>query len=476
MPVLERPGGTLARPNDRGRAALQRRVKRYTSIRASAPVAARTQAHGTSTACLVAEATLTPEQSPQLSRDTSPRVLWFSAHPFYVSISRRGANLVSTKLVIITELMAPYRIPVFNALALQPEINLEIIFLSENDPTLRRWLVYKDEIQFRYSVLPSWRRRIGKYHLLLNRRVRATLNGARPDVLICGGYNYLACWTAARWARRHHVPFFLWTESTASDRRNVRLVVEILKKKFLNFCAAFVVPGKSSLNYLKELGIGESRVFTAPNAVDTALFSTIAVATRQDSANILARLQLPSQYFLYAGRLVQAKGIFDLLDAYNRLSADIRQTVGLVFVGDGADRPELMAQAAQMNSGKIQVLDFLQREHLAEIYALASALVFPTHSDPWGLVVNEAMACGLPVIATSVAGCTPDLITDGWNGLVVPPRDSLQLAAAMEKLSSNSNLRIKMGQNSRERIEAYSPNAWARGMAAAALSTRNSHS
>jgi glycosyltransferase involved in cell wall biosynthesis len=379
---------------------------------------------------------------------------------------------VSIKVVIITELMAPYRIPVFNALACQPEIELEVIFLSENDPTLRRWLVYKDEIKFRYSVLPSWRRRIGKHHLLLNRRVRATLNRVHPDVLICGGYNYLACWTAARWAKRHHVPFLLWTESTASDRRNVRLVVEILKKRFLDFCTGFVVPGKSSLNYLKELGIGESQVFTAPNAVDTALFSAIATATQKGSANIRARHQLPPHYFLYAGRLVEAKGIFDLLDAYGRLSADIRRSVGLVFVGDGADQPKLVAQAAQINPGRIQVLDFLQRERLGEVYALALSLIFPTHSDPWGLVVNEAMACGLPVIATSVAGCTPDLIADGWNGFVVPPRDSFQLAAAMEKLSSNSDLRIKMGQNSRERVEAHSPEAWAQVIAAAALSTR----
>ncbi len=66
---------------------------------------------------------------------------------------------------------------------------------------------------------------------------------------------------------------------------------------------------------------------------------------------------------------------------------------------------------------------FAQREDLAGLYALAEALVLPTHSDPWGLVVNEAMACGLPIIVSSVAGCAADLVEDGWNGYVVPPRD-----------------------------------------------------
>ena len=96
------------------------------------------------------------------------------------------------KLVILTEIIAPYRIPVFNALAQRPELNLHVIFLSENDPTLRQWRVYKDEIRFQYDVLPSWRRRLGGYNVLLNRGVHAALNRIEPDVLLCGGYNYLA--------------------------------------------------------------------------------------------------------------------------------------------------------------------------------------------------------------------------------------------------------------------------------------------
>ena len=79
------------------------------------------------------------------------------------------------KLVIVTEIIAPYRIPVLNALAQREEIELEVIFLSENDPSLREWKVYKDEIKFDYRVLPSWRQRLGRYNLLINRGVHAAL-------------------------------------------------------------------------------------------------------------------------------------------------------------------------------------------------------------------------------------------------------------------------------------------------------------
>jgi len=371
---------------------------------------------------------------------------------------------VIPKLVIITEIIAPYRIPVFNALAQRPEIDLQVIFLSENDPTLRQWRVYKDEIRFRYDVLPSWRQRLGRYNILFNRGLHSALNRIKPDVVLCGGYNYLASWVAARWARGHRVPLLLWTESTAFDLRRRYRVVEFMKKRFLSLCAAFVVSGKSSLNYLQDLGIAEQLIFTAPDAVDNSLFSKLAETARRDALQVRARHRLPSRYFLYVGRLVKAKGVFELIEAYARLNPDMRSQIGLVFVGDGSEHQKLAERASRILPGTIQFLGFAQREELPEIYALADGFIFPTHSDPWGLVVNEAMACSLPVIVTSVAGCTLDLVQDGSNGFVVAPGDASQLAAAMANLAEDSGRRMEMGRRSRERIEEYSPAAWAEGM------------
>jgi glycosyltransferase involved in cell wall biosynthesis len=282
--------------------------------------------------------------------------------------------------------------------------------------------------------------------------------------VLCGGYNYLASWSAAYWARSHRVPLLLWSESTAWDQRHGYRPVEFLKARFLKLCTAFVVPGKSSLNYLTELGIPEQRIFTAPNAVDTTLFSKLAEKARSDGPQLCARHRLPARYFLYVGRLVRDKGVFDLLEAYSRLEPSLRASIGLVFAGTGSAQPELLERAAQIAPGAIQFPGFVHREELPEIYALADAFVFPTHSDPWGLVVNEAMACGLPMIATNVAGCALDLVQDGWNGFVVPPGNPSQLAQAMVTLAQDSARRAEMGCHSRERIEKYSPDAWARGV------------
>src|ERR1700692_1088746 len=352
-----------------------------------------------------------------------------------------GVRCLIPKLVILTEIIAPYRIPVFNALAQRREVDLHVIFLSENDPTLRQWQVYKDEIKFQYDVLPSWRRRLGRYNVLFNRGLTSALNRIKPNAVLCGGYNYLASWEAAYWARSHRVPLLLWSESTALDGRRGHRLVEYIKAHFLTLCGAFVVAGKSSGSYLKDLGIAEDRIFTAPNAVDTLLFAAPADAARRNDVQVRARHSLPPRYFLYVGRLVRAKGVFELLEAYAQLSPEIRAEIGLVFVGDGAGRCHLIERASRIVPGTIQFAGFVHREKLPEFYALADAFVFPTRSDPWGLVVNEAMSCSLPVIVTSVAGCTPDLVQDGWNGYVVAPADPAQLATAMSRLVSEPGAR-----------------------------------
>jgi glycosyltransferase involved in cell wall biosynthesis len=378
--------------------------------------------------------------------------------------AKKGFSRVIPKLVIVTEIIAPYRIPVFNTLAQRREVDLHVIFLSENDPSMRQWQIYKDEIKFHYDVLPSWRRRFGRYNLLLNSKVLSTLNKMKPNAVLCGGYNYLASWQCAYWARVHRVPLLLWSESTALDMRRGHRFVEFAKARFLSLCRAFIVPGRSSLKYLQDLGITDDRIFVAPNAVDTELFAGLTEEARRDASQVRARHSLPSRYFLYVGRLVRAKGVYELLEAYAQLDSESRAQVGLLLVGDGTERSELIERASHIIPGAIQFPGFVQRDGLPDFYALADALIFPTHSDTWGLVVNEAMSCGLPVIVTSVAGCIADLVQDDWNGFVVPRGDPTPLAGAMARIAGDSALRAGMAARSRERIAAYSPEAWAAGM------------
>lgn len=369
------------------------------------------------------------------------------------------------RLVILTEIIAPYRTPLFNALARNPEVELNVIFLAEGDPQFRQWETYKSEIQFFYQVLPSWRRHVGTYNVLLNRGVTKALAEAAPHAILCGGYNYVASWQALYWARKKSVPFFLWSESHAHELRRASRPVEFLKKRFIRGCSGFVVPGQAARKYLQLHHVEEGRIFVAPNAVDNEFFASAAATARHDGVRNRQELELPPRYFLFAGRLVRAKGVFELLAAYAKLDEPVRRQVGLVFAGDGPSRKDLEQEGAEISPGTVRFAGFAQKEKLAVYYALAQVLVLPTYTDTWGLVVNEAMACGLPVILSSVAGCAPDLLKENWNGILVPPMEIDPLTSAMRNLACQPDLIAKMGVHSAQHIQRYSAAAWAEAIA-----------
>jgi glycosyltransferase involved in cell wall biosynthesis len=375
------------------------------------------------------------------------------------------------RLVITTEIISPYRIPVFNVLAEHPDVDLHVIFLAETDPSMRRWKVYKDEIRFSYEVLPHLRRRIAGYNLLLNRGMASALERMHPDVIVCGGYGYLASWQVLRWARRRNRPVFLWSESNQQDQRRGLPHVEMLKRRFIAACRGILVPGKSAAAYAATFGVPRERIFVAPNAVDNAFFLQEASEVRSRAAEVRRQFALPERYFLYVGRLILSKGVFDLLDAYSRLAPELRARSELLFVGDGVEQPELEARAAAIHPGAVRFAGFAHREQLAVYYALAEALVFPTHTDPWGLVVNEAMACGISIVATDAAGCAADLVQDGWNGYVVPKSAPEKLSEALTRLARTPDLSAAMGARSAQRIEQNSPRACAAGFVDAVNAT-----
>jgi len=293
--------------------------------------------------------------------------------------------------------------------------------------------------------------------------MRAALRAHNPEIVLAGGYNYLAMWLAQRWACQHRVPFLLWSESNILDaRRNYRWV-EAAKRKFIHSCQGYVVPGGSAANYLTSFGVATDQIFIAPNAVDVERFAAGAAEARRDPA-LRQRLGLPRRFLLYVGRFAPAKGALDLLNAFARLPDAIRRNVGLVMAGDGEQFEELVRRSREIHSGEVVFPGFLQRDDLPAFYALAEALIFPTHSDPWGLVVNEAIACGLPVIATNVAGCVADLVRDGENGYLVSPGNPEALSKAMEQLLSAPDVQGQMGRRSIEISSRFSPKAWAEGL------------
>jgi glycosyltransferase involved in cell wall biosynthesis len=248
------------------------------------------------------------------------------------------------------------------------------------------------------------------------------------------------------------------------DLRGGHALVEFIKDEYLQRCSGFVAPGKTAREYLRAHKISDRLIFTAPNAIDNDFFTRAAAEARRKAPGLREELHLPDRYFLFVGRLVREKGVFELLSAYAKLDQQVRRQVGLVLAGDGTLRHQLQEQAASIFPGTVTFAGFVHREQLPVYYALAETLVLPTYSDTWGLVVNEAMACGLPVILSRAAGCAADLLIENRNGMLVSPRDVTSLANAMQSLACAPDLRANMAADSLRHIGDYSAAGWSVGV------------
>src|SRR5258708_4493498 len=190
------------------------------------------------------------------------------------------------KIALLTEIPAPYRIPLFNALATTDGINLEVLFLADRDPR-RQYPVYEHEFLFRRRVLTGAGLVARGRWIVFSRGTKRALDRFDPDIVLLGGWNQPAFWTGLRWARKRNRPVVLWVESTARDERSGNPVLEGLKRRAVATAAAFLVPGSAAREYVESLGVSRERIVVAPNAVDLSIFSVDVDRPGRDGCTFL---------------------------------------------------------------------------------------------------------------------------------------------------------------------------------------------
>jgi glycosyltransferase involved in cell wall biosynthesis len=208
-------------------------------------------------------------------------------------------------------------------------------------------------------------------------------------------------------------------------------------------------------------GVPVERIFFATHTVDIEYYRSGVreAATKRD---LLRREQsLAGTVFIYVGRLWWGKGLNDLMAAFERVQQLSASEVSLVLVGDGPQELELKRTCVERGLRNVVFAGFRQKDQLVDFYAMSDVFVFPTLGDPYGLVVDEAMAASLPVISSSAAGEIRDRVEEGINGYIVPPEDSEALANSMLRLVDNSDLCERMGKASAEKIAGHTPEQWA---------------
>jgi glycosyltransferase involved in cell wall biosynthesis len=332
-----------------------------------------------------------------------------------------------TRVLLISEIPTPYRMPAFERIAAHPEIDLHVLFCARSEPD-RPWRLESD-YSFSYEVLagisPTWRTKRDTFVYEINPSILRLLRNRPHDVLVVSGYSVFAEQAALLWARLTSRPYVLLSESHLGKPRSgwKPLVKRLVLPRILSHAAAGLATGSAAVNYLAHYGIPRDRIRIFPNTIDVAGYRKAADEARSRRRDVLDAFDLPEKFILYVGRLVERKGILDLVDAHAALPTDVPP---LVIVGDGP------LAAALVGRARVHTLGFVAPSELPRIYGVADLAVVPSHDEPWGVAVNEALAAGVPVVASDAVGAAVDLVQDGINGLTYPAGDLAALAAALE--------------------------------------------
>lgn len=288
----------------------------------------------------------------------------------------------------------------------------------------------------------------------LIRELWAVLDHAKPDAVAIAGYSNPAMLAALAWCRWHGKTAILL--SATAERDAPRSYWRELPKSWIirQFQSA-LVGGKPQKRYLINLGFPESKINLGYDVVENDAFHPDRLQ------HLLCPLKQP--YFLAINRFVPKKNLSFLLSAY----AAYRQVKGkeswhLVLCGDGPLRSDLEQKIAALDLKEfVHLPGFLQQDEMLPYFAHASCFVHASIQEQWGLVVNEAMAAGLPVLVSDRCGCFEDLVTEGINGFGFDPENAQELTDLMLKMSSSEVYLESMGQASLEHIQKFSPTYFA---------------
>lgn len=299
---------------------------------------------------------------------------------------------------------------------------------------------------------------LGDYRRIQSRRVRIAgqavlpgivpaLSSRRYDAVVKSLNGKLMLPLTYATARARGVPFVLWTGMWHHPTTPVHRLSRPLTEAIYRGSDAVVAYGEHVKRFLcGTRGVDPAKVLVAGQAVDPTRFRGVRGADNGRAE------------FLFVGQFEERKGIRYLLEAFASLAAE-RGDVRLRLIGNGPLEPEIRRRATHLP--RIEVVGHVPQDRLAAELERSRCVVLPSVTtaldrEPWGLVVNEAMHAGLPVIASAGVGAAAGgLVRDGENGLVVPERDAPRLAAAMRSLAADPALSRRLGERAREDVEAF---------------------
>ncbi|MBU4186201.1 MAG: glycosyltransferase [Proteobacteria bacterium] len=353
-----------------------------------------------------------------------------------------------TKVLIFHPALAPYRVSIFNELS--NLLNLKVIFLRDNllnqkfDQKLLRSLL-KCNHDFLLSGFDI-RSRAFRWG------ITKAISKFNPDVVVCMEYSPITLWISLQKLCRINKRWRLtiWTADNIDMCNSCSWLRSLARKTVLSVADSMIVYSKSVKSRYTKYGVSSSKIGICPNIQreDTfrnSLSNYLSIANRL----IAERSLNGKRIVLFVGRLVKIKGVDRLLKAFIEVSKSVPDSL-LVIVGDGPER--LTLEKLALRSGIKEQVIFEGRLEGADLlvwYLLGDLFVLPSHHEPYGAVVNEALMAGMPVLCSNRAGAS-DLICEGKNGYIFDPYDTSRLARLIIEQLRNKSLvqeKIKLRQS-----------------------------
>ncbi len=339
--------------------------------------------------------------------------------------------------------LGPYHRARYQALA-ERGLDLHVVRcpLKEHD---RPWTFDASALAFQIDA-PFGEKATGASRMELLQTARSYMERLRPHATVFIGYNSPYLWAMAAAARLRGLPRVLvligGAEGQRKGLRREAAKIAICRALF----SAAMVPGVRARDYARTLGIPGDHIWRVGNVIDNPHFAADPASPRDPA-------------FIYVGRLSPEKNLPRLLEAHRRYRAG-GGAWGLRIVGDGPERGAL----EPLGGDGVEWLGWADYQTVPGHLAAASAFVIPSTFEPWGLVVNEAMAAGLPVLVSQYCGCYPELCREGVNGFGFEPTRPDEIAAAMSRLSRlPAERRLAVARASVAMVGAYTIDSWGTG-------------
>jgi 1,2-diacylglycerol 3-alpha-glucosyltransferase len=302
----------------------------------------------------------------------------------------------------------------------------------------------------------------------------SALEQANPDVVAINGWNNFGSLAATNCCVDRRLPMVVMSESARQDVRRTWWK-EKIKRQIVSLYSSALVGGQRHVEYLIELGMPRDRIFTGYDVIDNEYFRRKAEEVRGQAfatanpsfggSEVSRKYRLPENYFLASARFIEKKNLPILIRAYAeyRQRSEVRgqrsevssgnQPWDLVLLGDGPLKGDLCRLISDLRLHRhVHFPGFRQYDELPVYYALAKAFVHASTTEQWGLVVNEALASGLPVIVSNRCGCVPELVRD--NGFTFDPVNEDELAARLLEMASLSDHDLEHFREASRRIAA----------------------